>query len=49
MFYRFNFGHQRYTTCIIWLAFLPIYFGTANTNEVCAVASSRLGLREFFY
>lgn len=25
---------KRYTTCIIWLAFLPIYFGTANTNEV---------------
>ena len=28
------FNILRYTTCIIWLAFLPIYFGTANTNEV---------------
>ena len=27
-------GFTMYTTCIIWLAFLPIYFGTANTNEV---------------
>lgn len=30
----FTFDSIRYTTCIIWLAFLPIYFGTANTNEV---------------
>uniref|UniRef100_A0A0P5YKL2 Metabotropic glutamate receptor n=2 Tax=Daphnia magna TaxID=35525 RepID=A0A0P5YKL2_9CRUS len=27
-------GFTMYTTCIIWLAFLPIYFGTANTNEI---------------
>jgi len=27
-------GFTMYTTCIIWLAFIPIYFGTGNSNEV---------------
>ncbi|KAF2367008.1 GPCR family 3 nine cysteines domain, partial [Trinorchestia longiramus] len=27
-------GFTMYTTCIIWLAFVPIYFGTGNTFEV---------------
>ena len=27
-------GFTMYTTCIIWLAFIPIYFGTGNTFEV---------------
>jgi len=27
-------GFTMYTTCIIWLAFVPIYFGTGNNFEV---------------
>ncbi|XP_044251282.1 metabotropic glutamate receptor [Drosophila takahashii] len=27
-------GFTMYTTCIIWLAFVPIYFGTGNSYEV---------------
>ena len=27
-------GFTMYTTCIIWLAFVPIYFGTLNSFEV---------------
>lgn len=27
-------GFTMYTTCIIWLAFVPLYFGTANSHEV---------------
>ena len=27
-------GFTMYTTCIIWLAFIPIYFGTGNSFEV---------------
>ncbi|XP_015510635.2 metabotropic glutamate receptor [Neodiprion lecontei] len=26
-------GFTMYTTCIIWLAFVPIYFGTENSHE----------------
>ncbi|XP_048512295.1 metabotropic glutamate receptor isoform X2 [Athalia rosae] len=26
-------GFTMYTTCIIWLAFVPIYFGTGNSHE----------------
>ncbi|KAG5884332.1 hypothetical protein JTB14_007841 [Gonioctena quinquepunctata] len=26
-------GFTMYTTCIIWLAFIPIYFGTGNAYE----------------
>ncbi|XP_011699353.1 PREDICTED: metabotropic glutamate receptor [Wasmannia auropunctata] len=26
-------GFTMYTTCIIWLAFVPIYFGTGNVHE----------------
>ncbi len=32
-------GFTMYTTCIIWLAFLPIYFGTVNTNDSMVKAS----------
>lgn len=28
-----------YTTCIIWLAFMPLFFGTGNNFEVIAVLS----------
>jgi hypothetical protein len=28
-------GFTMYTTCIIWLAFVPIYFGTLNSFQVC--------------
>ena len=27
-------GFTMYTTCIIWLAFVPIYFSTANNIEI---------------
>ncbi|XP_066583414.1 metabotropic glutamate receptor [Prorops nasuta] len=27
-------GFTMYTTCIIWLAFVPIYFGTGNSHEI---------------
>merc|ERR1719410_1224893 len=27
-------GFTMYTTCIIWLAFVPLYFGTANSHEI---------------
>jgi len=27
-------GFTMYTTCVIWLAFVPIYFGTHNTFQV---------------
>ena len=29
-------GFAMYTTCIIWLAFVPIYFGTLNSFQVSA-------------
>jgi len=27
-------GFAMYTTCVIWLAFIPIYFGTLNSYQV---------------
>jgi len=27
-------GFTMYTTCVIWLGFVPIYFGTHNTFQV---------------
>ncbi|KAF7997885.1 hypothetical protein HCN44_009283 [Aphidius gifuensis] len=27
-------GFTMYTTCIIWLAFVPIYFGTGNSHDI---------------
>lgn len=27
-------GFAMYTTCVIWLAFIPIYFGTLNSFQV---------------
>ncbi|XP_018322677.1 metabotropic glutamate receptor isoform X3 [Agrilus planipennis] len=27
-------GFTMYTTCVIWLAFVPIYFGTGNSYEI---------------
>ncbi|XP_011703241.1 PREDICTED: metabotropic glutamate receptor 8-like [Wasmannia auropunctata] len=29
-------GFTMYSTCIVWLAFVPIYFGTNNDYKVCA-------------
>lgn len=26
-------GFTMYTTCIVWLAFVPIFFGTAQSTE----------------
>lgn len=33
-------GFTMYTTCIIWLAFVPIYFGTGNSFEVSIAYST---------
>ena len=33
-------GFTMYTTCIIWLAFIPIYFGTGNSFEVSKTRSA---------
>lgn len=33
-------GFTMYTTCIIWLAFVPIYFGTGNSYEVARIMIS---------
>lgn len=33
-------GFTMYTTCIIWLAFIPLYFGTANSHEVQKTAKN---------
>ena len=33
-------GFTMYTTCIIWLAFIPLYFGTANSHEVQQTAKT---------
>lgn len=30
-------GFTMYSTCIVWLAFVPIYFGTNNDYKVCAM------------
>lgn len=35
-------GFTMYTTCIIWLAFIPIFFGTSQSTE-------KVGLNTFFY
>lgn len=35
-------GFTMYTTCIIWLAFVPIFFGTAQSAEKVTESPSRL-------
>lgn len=35
-------GFTMYSTCIVWLAFIPIYFGTNNDYKVKLVCSVRL-------
>lgn len=37
-------GFTMYTTCIIWLAFVPIFFGTAQSAEKVTGSPSRLFL-----
>lgn len=44
-------GFTMYTTCIIWLAFIPIYFGTGNSYEVSKMKmwhTHMITLRWFF-
>ena len=37
-------GFTMYTTCIVWLAFVPIFFGTAqSTEKVGAAVESAMG------
>ena len=36
-------GFTMYTTCIIWLAFVPIYFSTANNVEVSTWGNEWMG------
>uniref|UniRef100_A0A1I8G4Q9 G_PROTEIN_RECEP_F3_4 domain-containing protein n=1 Tax=Macrostomum lignano TaxID=282301 RepID=A0A1I8G4Q9_9PLAT len=33
-------GFTMYTTCVIWLAFVPLYFGTESSVEVCTLCIS---------
>lgn len=35
-------GFTMYSTCIVWLAFVPIYFGTNNDYKVSAVIVFRI-------
>lgn len=44
-------GFAMYTTCIIWLAFVPIYFGTLNSFQVrtCCLFFIRQLLFRFLY
>ncbi|KAF7246732.1 Metabotropic glutamate receptor 8 [Varanus komodoensis] len=39
-------GFTMYTTCIIWLAFIPIFFGTAQSAEKVAKPEKPLGSTE---
>lgn len=36
-------GFTMYSTCIVWLAFVPIYFGTNNDYKVCAANRESTG------
>ncbi len=36
-------GFTMYTTCIIWLAFVPIYFGTGSDFQVRGSSRSLIG------
>lgn len=38
-------GFTMYTTCIVWLAFVPIFFGTAQSAEKVTWSLSAGGLR----
>lgn len=35
-------GFTMYTTCVIWLGFVPIYFGTHNTFQVVVELSTSM-------
>ncbi|XP_058860948.1 metabotropic glutamate receptor 4-like [Acipenser ruthenus] len=35
-------GFTMYTTCIIWLAFIPIFFGTSQSNEKLYIQTTTL-------
>ncbi|KAI1892987.1 hypothetical protein AGOR_G00139160 [Albula goreensis] len=35
-------GFTMYTTCIVWLAFVPIFFGTAQSTEKVSKRTPRL-------
>ena len=37
-----------YTTCIIWLAFVPIYFGTGNSFEVLLLYSTTATIKVIY-
>ncbi len=42
-------GFTMYTTCIIWLAFIPIYFGTLNSFEVSICILTEFYSYHFFF
>lgn len=42
-------GFTMYTTCIIWLAFVPIFFGTAQSTEKVQNSGFNLMYLEFFF
>lgn len=33
-------GFTMYTTCVIWLAFIPLYYGTLHSLQVCQLAGT---------
>lgn len=35
-------GFTMYSTCIVWLAFVPIYFGSNNDYKVCVSIACRI-------
>ncbi len=39
-------GFTMYSTCIIWLAFIPIFFGTRNDYEVSKILEQLLNYRK---
>jgi Na+/proline symporter len=39
-------GFAMYTTCVIWLAFIPIYFGTLNSFQVSRPVGHSLDVRD---
>lgn len=38
-------GFTMYTTCIVWLAFVPIFFGTAQSTEKVRIRQNQATLK----
>lgn len=42
-------GFTMYTTCIIWLAFVPIFFGTAQSTEKVGKFNALIGITGHYF